>query len=84
MKQRLHASGICDCCDAPEYDWQEDDRFVVSEIKCFHSRCYGARCVVCKQWLTKHDHDEEEAAMCAAFELERTDGKQHVCPGPKS
>jgi hypothetical protein len=62
----------------------EDPRFKVMEVKCFHGQCYGARCAVCNQWLTKHDWDLEEAARNAVDALERKDRWQHVCPGPKT
>lgn len=54
--------------------------YKVYEIKRCCSPCFGAKCLACGEWLTKHDFDPGGACRCAEQAL--TPGYQwyHLCP----
>lgn len=51
----------------------------VYEIKRCCSPCFGAKCLACGEWLTKHDFDPEGACSCAESALNQPGHFQHVC-----
>lgn len=53
--------------------------FKVYEIMRCCSPCFGAKCLGCGEWLTKHDFDPEGAAACAEQAFSRTDRWRHEC-----
>lgn len=54
--------------------------YKVYEIKRCCSPCFGAKCLACGAWLTKHDFDPEGACRCAEDAFRREDRWRHDCP----